>query len=230
MLPPPGTEATDRRSLDSRVAEVTLRDIAVANRWFGGRAAVLFGVRRLLAGASRGGCYRVLDLGAGMGDITRWLAERLGSAGYRVQPVALDHHRAAARLCRAAGVPAVVADLAALPCGAGVVDVVVLSQVLHHLPRPDVVALARVVTRIARWGVVVADLRRSPAAAAGVWLASFPLGFHPVTRADGIVSVRRGFTASELAGLLAQARLDARVYRRWGSRLVALWRTPHAHR
>ena len=42
--------------------------------------------------------------------------------------------------------------------------------------------------------VIVSDLRRSWLAACGFWLVSWPLGFHPVTRHDGVVSVLRGFT------------------------------------
>jgi hypothetical protein len=73
--------------------------------------------------------------------------------------------------------------------------------------------------------VIVGDLRRSWLAAAGFWLASWPLGFHPVTRHDGVVSVLRGFTAPELEALAraAGARAPA-VRRRLGWRLVASWR------
>ena len=80
--------------------------------------------------------------------------------------------------------------------------------------------------RIARHGVVIADLRRSPVLAmAGFWLGSRLLGFDAATTADGLTSVRRGFTATELAGLLRRAGVSARVERRPGFRLVAAWRT-----
>ena len=46
------------------------------------------------------------------------------------------------------------------------------------------------------------DLRRSWLAAAGLWLASFPLGFHPVSRHDGVVSIMRGYTSDELRRLV----------------------------
>jgi hypothetical protein len=44
-----------------------------------------------------------------------------------------------------------------------------------------------------------------------------------VTMADGMTSIRRGFTAAELTALLARAGIAEQVTRRPGWRLVATW-------
>lgn len=227
VLPPPGTEALDARGLDAAVARATLRDIAFTNRWLGGHAAAAAGLARLLADAPHERPFTVLDVGAGMGDVVRALARRR-SGGPPLRPVALDHHREAARLCRAAGVPAVVADVAALPLPDRSVDVVLATLVLHHFTRPAAVALVRRLDRLARWGVVVTDLVRSRAAVLALRAVAALVHFHPATRHDGEVSVRRGFTRAELRDLLAEAGVRAAVWRRWTPRLVAVWRTEHA--
>jgi hypothetical protein len=77
---------------------------------------------------------------------------------------------------------------------------------------------------VARYAVIVADLRRSGVAALGFWLAGSALRFDPDTMRDGITSLRRGFTSGTLAALLARAGIRAPVRRRPGSRLVAVWR------
>jgi hypothetical protein len=78
--------------------------------------------------------------------------------------------------------------------------------------------------RVARCAVVIADLRRSWIAAGGFWAASFPLLFHPITRHDGVVSVMRGFTPSELADTVEQAiAVRPRVQQRLGFRLTTSW-------
>jgi hypothetical protein len=77
------------------------------------------------------------------------------------------------------------------------VDLITCSQVLHHLEADDAIALLHEVTRVAREGVVVSDLRRSWLAVGLLWMVSFPLGFHPVSRHDGMLSILRGYTAPE---------------------------------
>jgi SAM-dependent methyltransferase len=216
-------ETLDRRNAHPAVVRATLADIARSNRLFGGRRAVRWGVERLLRAARPSGRLTVLDVGAGSGDVARYLARSLG-ARWALRIVALDHLTPAARLCRERGLATVVGDFAALPFGGRAVDVVVASQVLHHVPRSRVPPLLRALGACARVGVVVADLRRSRAARAGIWGASHLLGFHPVTRRDGIVSVSRGFAVEELERLCRDAGVVTRVYRRPGWRLVAWWR------
>lgn len=218
-------ETLDRRDADPAVVRATLADIAVANALFGGRQAATWGVRRLLDGQPAG-AVTLLDVGAGKGDIVRHLAARLAPR-WTLRPVALDHLRAAARLCRGAGLPALVADLAHPPLRSGAVDVVLVSQVLHHLPRAAVPAFLRQMDALARLGVVVADLRRSWLARGGIWAAGHVLLWHPVTRRDGMLSVERGFSERELADLCAAAGVRSTVARRPGWRLVAWWGRSH---
>jgi hypothetical protein len=84
--------------------------------------------------------------------------------------------------------------------------------------------MLRELHRVARRRVVVADLRRSWVAAAGLWLVSFPLGFHPVSRHDGVVSVLRGFDGQELAGMVREAvGVVPAVRHRFAWRVTASW-------
>lgn len=84
--------------------------------------------------------------------------------------------------------------------------------------------LVREMDRVARRLVVIADLRRSWLAAAGIWASSFALGFHPVSRHDGVLSVLRGYRGPELAHLVSQAvGATPRVRDRPGFRVTACW-------
>ena len=78
--------------------------------------------------------------------------------------------------------------------------------------------------RLARRAVVLADLRRAPLGPLAFWVGARALRFDPVTVADGITSLRRGYSAEELRALLAAAGVRATVERRPGYRLVATWR------
>lgn len=229
-LSPVGSEALDTPELDRLTARATLADIARSNLLFGGHAAVVWGVDRLLTDGGTRAALSVADVGAGAGDVLVSLAGALARRRIAMSGVALDWHREATAMARERHQLAVVGDAFRLPFADRAVDVVVASQLLHHFAPSSGTRLLRELDRIARIGVVISDLRRARLAAAGIWLAAHALRFHPVSRVDGVISVRRGFTTNELMGLCRAAGVAAVVRRRPGYRIVAHWRTDRANR
>jgi hypothetical protein len=111
----------------------------------------------------------------------------------------------------------------------GSVDLVLVSQVVHHLRQDAAIQLLRECSRIARRALIVTDLERARLAVAGFWVVSRVLQFDATTRADGITSVRRGYTLEEFRELFRLAGIEATVFRRLGYRLVAVGgRSPDA--
>jgi ubiquinone/menaquinone biosynthesis C-methylase UbiE len=225
---PLGVETLDDPACPAPLARATLRDIATANALFGGRAAAAYGVAQLLAGVPAGARLTLLDVGSGSGDIGRAIAALAARRGIRLTAVALDRSPAAAALAGEAGMHPVRACAEALPIRAGAAHIVLASQFLHHFTRRSAVALVREFDRIARLGVVLCEPRRTPLAAAGIWVAAHLLRFHAVTRRDGVLSVRRSFTPAELAAVLDDAGVRGAVRRRPGFRVVAWWRSSRA--
>jgi SAM-dependent methyltransferase len=222
-ITPVGAELLDDPAADPVTVAQTLRNIARANRWFGGAAAVRFGLKRTLGAIPRGTSLSLLDLGTGFGDLPK-VAARWGAArGIEVTPIGLELNRAAAALAQASGLATAVACAGAPPIRDKGVDIVLLSQVAHHLAPESVVRLFRTCDRLARRAVIVADLRRHALAAPSFWCGARLLGFDPVTVADGVTSLYRGFSRSELLDLMAQAGVAGRVDQRPGFRLVATW-------
>jgi SAM-dependent methyltransferase len=218
-----GSELLDQPDADPGMVAESLRNIARANRWFGGAAAVRFGLARTLAHVPAGSTLSLLDLGTGLGDLPR-AAVRWGAArGIRVAPIGLELNRSAAALARSSGLATAVACAGAPPVRDKGVDIVLVSQVAHHLTHGSVVHLLRTCDRLARRAVILADLRRHPLAPASYWCGARLLRFDSVTVADGMTSLRRGFTRPELENLLAKAGVAGRVDRRPGFRLVATW-------
>jgi hypothetical protein len=104
------------------------------------------------------------------------------------------------------------------------VDVAFASQLLHHFPEMSAIAMVKEMNRVARRRVVISDLRRSVVAASGLWIGSFFLGFHPVSRHDGVVSVMRGFLPYELEDIVSRATGSRPIAsRRLGFRLTTSW-------
>jgi hypothetical protein len=87
------------------------------------------------------------------------------------------------------------------------------------------VTLFRECSRVARRGVVIADLRPSRLAAMGFRVGGRLLGFDRVTIEDGVTSLARGFTPAALATLVKRVGYQGTVAPRAGARIVAAWRT-----
>jgi ubiquinone/menaquinone biosynthesis C-methylase UbiE len=144
--------------------------------------------------------------------------------GVDLTTVGLDSALELARASRPVLTLAVCGDALRLPFADRSVDIVMCSQVLHHFAGTDALKLLREMNRVARVRVIVSDLRRSWIAAAGLWLASFPLRFHAVSRHDGVVSVMRGFTPNELVDTVREAvARKAVVHRRRAFRITTSW-------
>ena len=226
VLTPPrvrGTEYLDDPDVAPSVMQRSLKDVARSNALFGGTRAVLSELRPVFAAAA-GRRMTLLDVGSGVGDIPKAARELAHRRGVQLVTVSLDGSPALAAPSRARGNLALCGDALHLPFADGSIDVVMCSQVLHHFRDDDACRLIAEMHRVAAARVVIADIRRSWIAAAGIWLMSFPLRFHPVSRHDGVVSVMRGFVAAELRALIRRAvGVDSRVKRRAGFRVTASW-------
>lgn len=239
-------EYLDAPSVDDALLVRSVSDIVRSNRIFGGRRAVLRSLRTILPTLPPHAT--LLDVGTGLGDLPREASRAAAARGIALQTIGLDGKLA---LARAAGARSnTAADLTSHPtphrapsdsaimatvlpvCGSAFrlpfadrsVDITMCSQLLHHFRGDDARQVVRELNRVARRAVLIADLRRSWLAAAGFWAASFPLGFHPVTRHDGTVSVMRGFTGAELRETVADAIGVSPTIQYWlGFRVSAHW-------
>lgn len=228
-MPPPRRlvpELLDDPAVPDDVRARSLRDVARSNVLFGGRRAATRAVAaalRALRGAGRRE-VTLLDVGTGAGDIPRAAREAAAALDVRLTTIGVDLAPSLARDARQAVGLSVCGDALRLPFAGASVDVVTCCQVLHHFDDAAAGRLVAELHRVARARAIVCDLRRSRVAALGFWLASFPLGFHPVTRHDGPVSVLRGFTAPELQALVRAATGCApQVRHDLGWRLTASW-------
>lgn len=217
-----GVELLDDPAVSYDLMNRSMSDVARANALFGGRRAAIEELRPVLG--KLGPTGSMLDVGTGTGDIpaaARKVAKRLG---LDLWTIGLDLSLPLVKENRGSNDVVALGDALRLPFKDKSVDVVMASQMLHHFQFSDAVAVVRELSRVARRKVIISDLRRSVFAAAGIWAASFPLGFHPVSRHDGVVSVMRGFVPNELTEIVTAATgIVPEVRHRLGFRLTATW-------
>lgn len=221
-----GVEILDSPDLDPDLVKRSLADVVCANALFGGTRSALDEIEETIASLPR--CATLLDVGTGLGDIPARARSLARENSVDLTTIGLDSALELVRASRQRVSFAVHADALHLPFADRSVDIVMCSQVLHHFADADAATLLREMDRVARVRVIVSDLRRSWIAAAGLWLVSFPLRFHAVSRHDGVVSVLRGFTPGELSDTVTDAiARKPVVHRRRGFRITASWAPVH---
>lgn len=217
-----GFEHLDDPRIDPALRERSLRDVRRANTLLGGAWAVLRELWR--PRPTPGTAMSMLDVGTGLADIPARAQRGAHRRGVTLTTFGVD----AAEVLALRGANlldgSVCADARRLPFGDASVDVVTCSQVLHHFEDTEIPAVLAELSRVARRRVIVSDIQRSWLAATGFWVATWMLGFHPVSRHDGFTSVLRGFTADELARHVRSATgRSADVRRHPGFRVTATW-------
>ena len=221
-----GVEILDLPDVDPEVVKRSLADVARANALFGGTSSALDELANALKEVPREAT--LLDVGTGLGDIPCRAREEARRNGVELTTIGLDSAAELASASRPSVDFAVCADALRLPFADNSVDIVMCSQVLHHFVGTESAELLREMDRVARVRVIVSDIRRSWIAAAGLWLASFPLRFHAVSRHDGVVSVMRGFTPEELEDTVHEAISRRPVaHRRRAFRVTTSWAPVH---
>lgn len=221
-----GFEILDSPHVDPKLVTRSLADVVKANSLFGGANSALDEFLSCLSDLPRDAT--LLDVGTGLGDIPARARAVAARREVMLTVIGVDFAEVLASACRKAIDWSVCADGLHLPFADNSIDVVMCSQLLHHFADENALTLLREMNRVARRRVIVSDLRRSWISAAGLWLVSFPLRFHAVSRHDGVVSVLRGFTSGELADTVQAALMRRPVaHRRRGFRVTTSWAPVH---
>lgn len=222
-------ELLDAPRHDPAELDHSLRQVAAVTRWLGGQLALR---RRLPEVLPRPAARAsVLDVGTGDGAVAAFLTRPMPRTP-RLRVTAVDVHPQVVDIARSrvGGRPGIVigaADALALPFADASFDAVLLSLVLHHFEHEQQLMALREAARVARCGVLVAELERCRTAWLGArLLAATVWRTNRLTRHDGPMSVLRAFTPEELTAVGSAAGLsDVRTTRHPLYRLVMTGRS-----
>ncbi|HTL59287.1 MAG TPA: methyltransferase domain-containing protein [Candidatus Limnocylindrales bacterium] len=161
----------------------------------------------------------ILDLGAGDGTLGNELNAWARRRNWNWHITNLDHSLPALRLNPTAS--NVAASATALPFHDNSFDLVIASQMAHHLADEQVIQLLRESWRVARLAIFVSDLHRTVVLYSLLWILLHIQGHTEVFCADGLLSVKRSWRVPELKQLAAKAGLsEAYISVLFGTRVI----------
>lgn len=213
-------EQMDAPGLAPETYAAVLADLERANRWtFAARPTLAF-----LARATKGmDSFSLLDVGYGGGGMLRAIAGWAAARGIEARLTGIDLNpksRAAAEAQTPAGMAIAyrTGDYAECPP----TDFIISNLVAHHMTHDQLIAFLRHMEARATLGWMVNDLHRHRFAYWGYPLLARIMGWHPIVRADGRLSIARSYRPAEWRSLLAEAGIEARaahIVRRFPFRL-----------
>ena len=196
-------ELMDAPDCDARRLQNTYRQFGVVNRALSGwRRLYVRELRPSLAESKAPAT--LLDIGSGGGDLANRLANWAHRDGLRLRITGIDPDARATAYARGRppmpGVEFRQAHSADLVREGGQFDFVISNHVLHHVPADELQQLLADSAALSIRKALHNDLRRSPAAYALFSAAALPFP-HSYIRPDGLTSIRRSYTPSELTAL-----------------------------
>ena len=216
----------DDPAADPADLRASLAFIRRVNTFLGYNRSTLRHFDRFARSWEPGETVRVLDVATGSADLPRALLRWGRRRGADVRVVGVDLHpttlRVAAELTPAGdkrSIQLACADALRLPFGDGSFDYAVTSMFLHHLDEDAAAGVLREMARVARRGVLAADLLRNRRAYA--WISLFTLFTRPMLRHDARASVAQAFTPGEVMRLRERAGVEfAEFHHHFGHRFV----------
>lgn len=161
----------------------------------------------------------ILDVGAGDASLGKTIQSWAAQRGWTWSVVNLDTSLVALGLN--AGGLNVVGSAIQLPFRENSFDVVIASQMAHHLTDPEVKLLLREIWRVTRQAVILCDLHRNIGLYLLLYLLFFFQNHSPSFRSDALLSVKRAWRIKDLTRLANEAGISCASIRLYfGARVI----------
>jgi SAM-dependent methyltransferase len=210
-------EWMDEPDADPGEIRRSLRFIRRINRLLGYTRATLRHLEQFSRHWRPGQRIDLIDFATGSADIPRAILKWARPRGFDVRIVGVDLHFQTAHT---AAHPArsdepgclriVQADVLRLPFDPGSFDYALTAMFLHHLDDDAAVAVLAAMNKVARRGIIAADLLRDRRAYR--WIRLLSRFSTPMVRHDGPASVAQAFTRPEVMALRDRAGLEYAKY------------------
>lgn len=196
------SEEMDDFDFSGPVLTKTLNQIANINKWLGGNAVSVNGLKKLLKDCPSGKKITIVDLGCGNGDMLRVVADYGRKRGFDFDLLGIDANQHTIDYARELSkeyteISYVMQDVLAddfegIPC-----DIVLATLFMHHFKKEEITTLVTSMLNRANAGIIINDLHRSKLAYFLYKLVTFPVK-NQMVKKDGLISILRGFKRNDL--------------------------------
>jgi ubiquinone/menaquinone biosynthesis C-methylase UbiE len=196
-------EILDSADCPPEEVAATLKTLDRINLCFGGVTTTQKMVERV-SSATGTKNLSLLEVAAGSGKVPEMVAQRLAHRGIALDITLLDRlpshlppNERHSKNTNGQTPRSLAADALALPLAAETFDLVSCNLFAHHLNPQELAQFMRESLRVCRRALLINDLVRHPLHLALVY-ASYPIMGSQVAWLDGLTSVRRAYTPSEI--------------------------------
>ncbi|WP_424000223.1 methyltransferase domain-containing protein [Maribacter sp. IgM3_T14_3] len=205
--------------------ETILQDINRVNKLLGGYSITLSAVFELI-GSGIKKSYTILDMGCAEGTMLRKLADEARKRNITVNLIGVDFNEQGLQLAQqySTDYPEISylnTDILKTDFSEWNIDVVMTTLTLHHFTDEGVLQFVNRFVEIAKLGVVINDLERSPVAYYLFKAFSFFFIKTEIAKKDGLLSIRRAFKKEELEHFARQVTTASHhIQWKWAFRYI----------
>jgi len=215
-------EIMDDLSLGGDELLKTLDQLAVINKWLGGNAVSLNGIKKLLKQQDISKPLTFVDLGCGGGDMLRQVADFGRKHGYTFQLIGIDANEHAVNYARKLStkypeISYLHQDIFSKEFHELSYDIVLATLFMHHFNEDELASLLKLLDEKAKLGIVINDLHRHPMAYYLFKLLSITIT-NKMVKQDGLTSILRGFKKEELEGISKRLNIKSQIVWKWAFR------------
>ncbi|NRA91702.1 MAG: methyltransferase domain-containing protein [Psychroserpens sp.] len=215
-------EIMDDMDYQGKILHDSLDTLAKINRWLGGNAVTLSGIKLALKDHPKQEPITIIDLGCGGGDMLRVVSRFGDQNNYQFRLIGIDanaHTVAYARMLSGDydNISYEVMDIFSEAFQNLKYDMVIATLFFHHFKNEELHSFLKPLIKKAKLGVVINDLHRHRLAYYLFKLLCVTITNQTIIQ-DGLTSVLRGFKKQELIQLSERLKADYSIKWKWAFR------------
>jgi 2-polyprenyl-3-methyl-5-hydroxy-6-metoxy-1,4-benzoquinol methylase len=199
-------ETMDDLNMEGEELASTLFQIANVNKWLGGIAVVLDGLKKILKSHDKKDLIKIADFGCGGGEILREIAIWARKKNYKVELVGYDANAFTMEYAseQAKSFPEIrfeKLNIFEFKAKENEFDITICSLFLHHFNEEEIAQIIGKLYTSSSKAVLINDLQRSALAYYLFKFVTFTLNASKMVRNDGLLSIRKSFRKNELKSI-----------------------------